>query len=203
MNINAIQQPRGVTQSQEASRKSERVSAGSTEEATSSQEAGTVKLSSHAKALADFPPLLLPNRENVQKLSSALSEDLKKLFNEAGIDSTPPVEFAVDPYTGQVSVKGNRPDTQQIADLVKGHRDIEMQIRNIAGMSSHVVALGKAMEASQAYRAAQSAAEVNNVIARYSSVYSGHIDVHNFSLVFNGVDVQVNADGQTWMTSKT
>lgn len=162
----------------------------------------TVRLSMQGKSLSELPPLMLPTRENARKLSSALSDDLKNLFSQAGINPNPAVEFAVDSYTGKVSVKGNRPDAQQIAELIKENPDIELRIHNVAAISSHVVSFDKAMEADKAYRAAQSTAEVNNVIARYSSIYSGQTKVTDFSLVFNGSNVQVNADGAAWLSSK-
>ena len=158
-----------------------------------------VSLSGKGKLLAD---LVLPTRENVRKMSAELSGDLKKLFDEAGISSDPPIEFDVDSYTGKVSVKGNRPDAPQIAELIKNNRDIELKIHNVAAISSHIGPMEKAMEADSAYRAAQTQAEQDKVIAKYASVYSGQMDVVNFSLIFNGGDIQILADGAPWMSSK-
>ena len=107
----------------------------------------------------------------------------------------------MDSYTGKVSAKGNRPDAPQIAELIKKNPDVELQIHNVAALSSHVVAMGKAMEADNAYRAAQTPAEINNVVAKYSSVYSGQTKVTDFSLLFNGASVQIDADGKPWMSS--
>ncbi|MEW5944461.1 MAG: hypothetical protein AB1710_11540 [Pseudomonadota bacterium] len=201
MNINAIQQSYDMVQSPATAKKSD--SGNNLPGVTNnSGVADTANLSTRGKSLSELPPLMLPTRDNVQKLSSALSNDLKELFSQAGINPAPSVKFAVDPYTGQVSVKENRPDAQQITDLTKKNPDIEAQIRNVAAISSHVVAMDKAMEAAKAYRAAQNAAEINNAVARYSSVYGGQIKVTDFSLIFNGADVQVNADGQAWMSSR-
>jgi hypothetical protein len=78
-----------------------------------------------------------------------------------------------------------------------------MQIHNIAAISSHIGPIEKAMQANGEYRAANTQAELNNVIAKYSSVYSGKQDVIDFSLVFNGDDVQIQANGTPWMSSRT
>jgi hypothetical protein len=203
MNINAVRQSYGMVPSEEAAN-----TAGSGNKlptaATNSSASCKVDLSARGKILSGLPPLMFPSRENVQKLSASLFKDLKELFSQAGISSTPPVEFTVDSYTGQVGVADKRPDAGQIADLIKENPAIELQIHNIAAMSSHVVGMEKAMEANQAYRAAESAAEIDRVIARYSSVYSqnGPKQVVDFSLRFNGKDVQINADGEQWLSSR-
>ncbi|HZW26774.1 MAG TPA: hypothetical protein VFF26_14945 [Gallionella sp.] len=200
MNIGSVAQTYGVAQTPTVSR-----SASGAREPDSSDSKGstdTVQFSSQGKTLAELPPLLLPTRENVQKLSNELSADLKNLFNGAGIDPKPEVEFEVDSYTGKVSVKNNRPDAQKIAELIKNNPDIEMKIHNVAALSSHVVAMGPAMEADAAYRAANSEAEIRNVVAKYASVYSGYVKVTDFSLSFNGSDLQVNADGAPWLSTR-
>ena len=201
MNIDSIQQSHGVSRISKAAKNA---SGGDNLPVAASNNgtADTAHLSVQGKSLSELPPLMLPTRENVQKLSASLSDDLKNLFAQAGINPNPAVEFDVDSYTGKVSVKGDRPDAQQITELIKKNPDVEMKIHNVAAISSHVVAMGKAMEADTAYRAAQSTAEINNVIAKYASVYSGQTKVTDFSLVFNGADIQVNADGAAWLNSK-
>jgi len=200
MNISPVAQSYGVSQISNATRL-----ASGAKEADASGIQGTtdtVQLSTQGKTLAELPPLLLPTRENVQKLSKSLSTDLQNLFSAAGINPKPDVQFDVNPYTGEVSVANNRPDAQKIAGLIKSNPDIEMKIHNIAALSSHVVAMGPAMEADAAYRAANSPEEIRNVVAKYSSVYSGYVKVTDFSLLFNGSDVQVNADGASWLSTK-
>ena len=203
MDISAIRPSYGMLPSQEAAKTA---GCGKTlpTAATNSGASCKVDLSAGGKILSGLPPLMFPSRENVQKLSASLIKDLKKMFSQAGISSTPPVEFTVDSYTGEVGVKDNRPDAGQIADLIRKNPEIELQIHNIAAMSSHVVGMEKAMEANQAYLAAESQAEIDRVIARYAAVYSqnGPKEVVDFSLRFDGKDVQVNADGELWLSSR-
>lgn len=198
MNIGSVAQAYGVAQTSNASR----ASSGAKEPDSPGSAADTVQFSAQGKTLAELPPLMLPTRANVQKLSGELAADLKNLFHEAGIDAKPDVGFEVGPYTGKVSVKNNRPDAQKIAELIKSNPEIEMKIHNVAALSSHVVAMGPAMEADAAYRAANSDEEVRNVIAKYASVYSGYVKVTDFSLTFDGSDLQVNADGSPWLSTK-
>lgn len=200
MNIASVAQTYGVAQTSNVSRAASGVK--EPDSSGNQDSADTVQFSSQAKTLAELPPLLLPTRENVQKLSKELSADLKNMFSEAGINPKPDVEFEVDPYTGKVSVKNNRPDAQKIAELIKNNPDIEMKIHNVAALSSHVVAMGPAMEADAAYRAANSEEEVRNVVAKYASVYSGYVKVTDFSLSFDGNDLQVNADGAPWLSTQ-
>jgi hypothetical protein len=201
MDINTVIQSYGAVQTSNATSYSA-ASTKETDTAGNNATSETVQLSAQGKALSELPPIILPTRENVQKLSSALANDLQSLFSKAGIKPEPAVEFNVDSYTGAVSVKGNRPDSRKIAELIKDNPEIEMQIHNVAAISSHVVAMGKAMEADTAYRNAKTPEEIKNVIAQYSSVYSGHLKVTDFSLIFNGSNIQVNANGETWLTSQ-
>lgn len=169
MDINAIQQSYGVSKN---SSKTGNSRAGDIfpEAGSNNGTADTVHLSARGKSLSELPPLMLPTRENIQKLSAELSVDLKKLLGEAGITSDPPVEFSVDSYSGKVSVKGNRPDAQQITGLLKKNPDVELQIHNVAALSSHVVAMAQAAKGAPTM-------------------------VTDFSLFFNGTDVQINANG--------
>jgi len=201
MDINSAMQSYGAAQTSTAAGYTS-TSAKKADTAGSNAAAETVQLSAQAKTLSELPPLILPTRENVQKLSSALAGDLQNLFSQAGINPKPAVEFDVDPYSGAVSVKGNHPDSQKIAELIKNNPEIEMKIHNVAAISSHVVAMGKALEADTAYRNARTPAEVKNVIAQYSSVYNGQMKVTDFSLIFNGTGIQVNADGEAWLSSR-
>jgi len=189
MNINTIQQAYGMNMPNTSS---EMGSSHGGKAANTSNIADTVYLSEQGKTLSELPPLILPTRENVQQLSVALSGDLNKLFNEAGINPDPAVEFDVDSYTGKVSVNESRPDAQKIAKLLKKNPDIESQIHNVAAISSHVVAIAQAM----GVRSAQNAA------AKYASIYNGQNKVTDFSLIFNGENLQVNANGAAWLTSK-
>ena len=202
MNINATQQSYGITQ---ATATAKNADSGNSLPGTASNNgaADTVNFSTRGQTLSELPAFMLPTRANAQKLAVALSEDLKGLFSTAGINPSPPVEFAVDSYTGKVSVKGNRPDAQQITELMEKNPDVAMQIHNVAAISSHIGPLDKAIEASNAFRAAETTQEINNLIAKYSSILSGQTEVADFSLVFNGVDVQINADGKLWMSSKS
>jgi len=58
------------------------------------------------------------------------------------------------------------------------------------------------MAADNAYRAARTPEQIRNVVAKYSSVYGGETEVIDFSLVFDGADIQVNANGKAWISSK-
>ncbi len=171
-------------------------------ESANNNEADSVNLSSWGKTLSELPPIMLPTQENVKKLSEELSKKLKDLFDENGINPEPPIEFNVNSFNGAVSVKNNRSDTQEIGELIKKNPELELQIHNVGALSSHVVAISKAIEAGNAYAAAQSESEINSVIRKYSSVYKGNIEVTDFSLIFNGSDIQVNANDKPWLSTK-
>ncbi len=201
MQINAQQRTYGPTVPYEAARIATSGNSGAATTASSGAP-DKVDLSSSARLLSNLPPLLLPNRENVKTLSKSLMEELKAGLASAGIETTPPIEFAVDPYTGEVSIKGGRPDTPQIAAWLKANPDVEHRIQSIAAMASHIGPIEKALEADAAYRAARNPTDVAAVVARYASVYAGQTAVSQFSLIFDGTDIQILADGQPWSSSR-
>lgn len=188
MNINAALQSYGMEMSKPLPEATGNTG-GKPDKASAKTHAGetdnTVHLSAQGKTLSGLPPRLLPTRENVQKLSEALSDSLNELLSEAGISPEPAVEFDVNSYTGKVSINDNRPDAQRIAKLLKENPDIKLQIHNIAVINSHAAAFGQAMEV----RSPQ------NAVAKYASIHNSQNEAANFLLTFNGKNVQINASG--------
>jgi hypothetical protein len=202
MTISAIQQAYAAHYSSGAAKTA---ADGNAVPATDAQKSTTeeVQLSAQGRLLSQLPELILPTLENIQTLSDSLSKDLNKLFSDAGIATTPAVEFEVNPYNAEITVKGEREDKQQITELLEQNPQIERQIRDIAAISSHYEGMSRAMEADRAYRAANNPAEVNQVIAKYASIYSGHQPVAHYSLLFDDSGVNVRSDGKPLMSSSS
>lgn len=173
------------------------VAANKVAEQTTSASA-TVTISDAAKQLNLNEQLLLPNPENIRKLSSALTGNLNSLLASAGIRTEPAVSFEIDPNSAHVTVKGNRPDILTIEALVNADKSVQQQIHDVAALSSHAVAMAESLKFNTEYAAAGSKAEIDAVLAKYSGLLGGQQRFAAITLGFDGSGIQVNADGKPW-----
>jgi len=194
----------------------------------------TVRLSNQGRMLSTMPNLAPPSPGDVRKLSEALANELKSLFRQNAVDAQKDVAFEVDPGTGEVGVKEDRPDAREIAALIAAHPDVGRQIRAIAALSAHLYVSEQGADLRLSNRMAQSAAQVSAFVASYSSRTSQENDTQAFSMIpgertggaavvsrwiakyaatagtfattnvsviFNGADIRVNANGRPWIFS--
>src|SRR5262249_18268937 len=80
--------------------------------------------------------LILPTRDNVQQLASALSQAMSARFSAAGIPPVPAVTFTVD-RAGGIQVSGNRADLAAIKSLVASDSELQRSIRATNAVASH------------------------------------------------------------------
>ncbi|MBP7528993.1 MAG: hypothetical protein KA801_13775 [Syntrophorhabdaceae bacterium] len=164
----------------------------------SSGKAGPDTISISAKSrLLSMNDLLLPTAATVQALSATLSQDLKALLAGAGIATEPPVEIDVDDRTMEIAVKGNRPDKEKIEALIDGDEKVRNEIRTLAAISSHAVAMARSMEFQKAYLASTNA---ENVVAKYADLFQQQKS-YDISLSLDSAGIHVLANGKEW--SKT
>ena len=147
--------------------------------------------------LSALPDLILPTPDNVRKLSTGLAEKMGKIFREAGIGTTPPVEFKVDPY-GSISASGNRQDLGRINSLLNDNPDLQKSIRDLNAISSHAHAIyaeGR-LQFQEEYLASSNPEQV---VAKYAQLFGRQIPTE-ISLRFNGSEVDVLANGKSWIS---
>ena len=141
--------------------------------------------------------LLLPTRANAAKLAQAAGDMISAKLKEAGIANAPSFELAIeDVNSAHVSVKGDRPDAKAIEDLINNDPALQMAVHNAYALASHVPAVEKAAEFSQAYTAAKSQAEIDQVLARYSSLLNGLSPQATIGLSFgkDGLTATINGE---------
>lgn len=139
--------------------------------------------------------LILPTISNVQKLSAELSENLGALFTEAGIDTETPVEFEMDNETGQITVKGDREDTEQITRLVNDNPEIKRRIQTVIAISSHTYQIPENLSFQSEYRNSENPFDV---VSKYARLFRSQ-NQYAYSVRFNGKGIQVRVDGKTWV----
>lgn len=144
-------------------------------------------------------PLMLPTRENVEKLNRELAGDLSDFFTNAGIERQPPVEFKVDPFNGKVSVETDRPDKAAIEKALRDNPKLELKIHNVAAIASGIEPMEESLEFQEAYRRAKSPAEVNRVVQQFSHLFDNKPSpAHTYSLQFDGEATSLLEDGRAW-----
>ena len=124
-----------------------------------------------------------PSTGDVRKLSETLARDLRNLFRDNAVDAQSAVAFEVDPGTGKVGVRENRPDAAQVAALIAQRPDIERQIRAVAALSTHLFVSEQGADQRLANRMAQNAAQVSAFVANYSPRLGQENDAQAFSMV--------------------
>jgi hypothetical protein len=150
---------------------------------------------SKAGSLLGTAELLLPTRANAAMLAKKAGEAINAKLDAAGIPREPGFEVAIeDVNSAHVTVKGDRADAKAIEDLINGDKALQMDIHNAYALASHIPAIERATAFDQEYRAAQTKAQMDAVIARYSDLFSGFTpaaDVHmNFGK--DGLQMAVN-----------
>ena len=179
VSLKSVQPPQGLHPPPTAAR----TSVGNGLPLPSGNAADSVRLSSQGRMLSRMSDLAPPSPGDVRKLSETLARELKSLFRANAVDAKSGVVFEVDPATGKVGVRENRPDAPEIAALVAAHPEVERQIRAIAALSTHLFVSEQGADSRLANRMAQSAAQVNAFVAAYSPPSGGENEAQAFSMI--------------------
>ena len=141
--------------------------------------------------------VLLPTPENVAKLAQTAGEMIGAKLDAAGISRSPGFELTIDDVnSAHVTVKSDRSDAKAIEDLINSDPKLQLAVHNTYALASHIPALKRSAEFSQAYTAAQSQAEIDQVLARYSDLLSGIQPKADIGLSFgkNGLTATINGE---------
>lgn len=143
--------------------------------------------------------LILPTRQNVQQLASALAQRLSARFSAAGLSKTPAASFSVD-SAGGIHVSGDRTDLAAIEKLVSSDDRLQRAIRDTNAIASHAYEIenGGHLQFQRAYRLSSDPQEI---VAQYAYLFSGQQRAAATSVAFLGGVVSVVADGQSWVSS--
>lgn len=155
----------------------------------------SIQLSAKSRLLSQ--ELILPTRENVARLSADLSGTLGAFLSRSGIDAQPPIEFSLD-ANGEIQVEGNRSDRERILEKVNSDEGMKKQIRTLAAISSHAVAMEESLRFQSEYRASSDPAAV---VAKYSYLFNSGQPLQSVSLRFDGNTVDVMANGNPWLSA--
>lgn len=94
---------------------------------------------------AHLPDLFSLTVENMRKVSRQAASQLGTLFREAGIATTPAVNFSFDD-AGAISVTGTRSNLPQIRALIEAHPEVADSLQCANALASHLQAILKTMK---------------------------------------------------------
>lgn len=152
---------------------------------------------SQGSSLLGRAELLLPTRANAAMLAKKAGEAINAKLDAAGIPREPGFEVAIDDVnSAHVTVRGGRADAKAIEDLINGDQNLQMAIHNAYALASGIPAMERAMAFDQEYRAAQTKAEIDAVIARYSDLFSGFTQAADVRMNFGKDGLQVAVNGE-------
>lgn len=157
----------------------------------------TYSTKSSGRSLLDTSTLLLPTRANATLLAAKAGETIKAKLNAAGIPREPGFELEIqDVNSAHVTVKGDRADAKAIEDLINGDQALQMDIHNANALASHIPGIERGMAFHHEYRAAQTQAEMDAIIGRYSDLFSGFASAANIDMRFGRDGLQMAINGE-------
>lgn len=154
-----------------------------------------LQISESGKLLSKLADLKLPNWQSVNELKNDFSAMLNKTLNEAGIDSNPPFNIT-QTDNGVFSVTGDNPKAAQVQDILNNNDELKTLHHNMQAIASHIPGIEESLKFQREYRAANGAAEIQSVIAKYSSLFSGSTAHHSFATIFGSEGAVLQMDGK-------
>ena len=143
----------------------------------------------------DTVPLLMPTQQNVAALAKDVSAKMPGFLSAHGIPSAP-ASVTYD-NMGQIQLPADYPYADAFKQALADQPSMERELRTTAALTSSMVEMNKSMPFQQEYLAANSRAEADAVVAKYSYLFSNnqHADLIALNFAANGA-LSLTHDGQ-------
>lgn len=117
-----------------------------------------------------LPPLLLPNRQNIDALVSHISRTFPQFLAQNDIPF-PPSSITYD-NQGRIQLPPDYPYASEFEQALANHPAMARELSAVHALTSHLVEMSKSIPFQQEYAAAATQAEADAVVARYSHLFS-------------------------------
>jgi hypothetical protein len=143
----------------------------------------------------DTVPLLMPTQQNIAALAKDVSAKMPGFLSAHGIPSAP-ASITYD-NMGQIQLPADYPYADAFKQALADQPSMERELRTTAALTSSMVEMNKSMPFQQEYLAANSRAEADAVVAKYSYLFSNnqHADLIALNFAANGA-LSLTHDGQ-------
>lgn len=143
-----------------------------------------------AVSLKTLPPLLLPTRDNIDKLTNHISATMPQFLSQNNIPAAPS-SISYD-NEGQIQLPADYAYASEFKLALANDPTMSKKIRTVNALSSHFAGLQKSLAFQREYATATQT-EANAIIAKFSNLFSDDQD--------NGtVVLQFSADGRMSIT---
>jgi hypothetical protein len=142
-----------------------------------------------------LPPLLLPSQKNIDALTQHISEKFPQFLAQNNIPS-PPSSISYD-SEGKVQLPADYAYASELKQALADNPTMARELSTVNALTSHLVEMKKSIPFQQDYAAAQSPAEVDAVITKYSYLFSAHRHYDSIALQFSDKGhMTITADGK-------
>lgn len=136
-----------------------------------------------ASSLQSLPPLLLPTQKNIDALTSHISATFPQFLEQNNIPSAPS-SITYD-SEGHIQLPSDYAYASELKQALADNPTMAKELSAVHALTSHLVEMKKSIPFQQEYAAATSQAEINAVIAKYSSLFSENRHYDTIALQFS------------------
>lgn len=137
--------------------------------------------------------LILPNRSNMEELTSRLEDSLSDFMREHGISNDPPVEITYDYNSNKVKVTGEGANAAELEEAINADEVMKEDVRTVNAIASHYVALAESIEFHYEYLNSD---DPEAVVRKYSHLFNDNRSYPVPSLRFGSDGLTLLADGK-------
>lgn len=146
-------------------------------------------------SLDDLPPLLLPSAKNIQALSNHASAKFKNMLAEYNIPAAP--EKITYDNQGEMQIPADYPYAKQLKQALEENPGLDRELRDLNAITSHYVMIQERLPFSEEMSHANSQAEIDWIIRKYSHLLHDNHSYKSISLMFSGDgNLSITADGK-------
>lgn len=153
--------------------------------------------SSSLKSLDSLPPILLPSRENIDALTSHISDVMPQFLAQNNIPSAPS-SITYD-NRGEMQLPADYAYADEFKEALANNPTLEREMRTVNALTSHMVGMERALAFQKEYAGA-SQDEVDAIVAKYSDLFSDNKQQNDIALRFSpagSLSLTVNGEALT------
>lgn len=148
------------------------------------------------RGLSELPSLLLPSAENITAISEHVSLRFKEMLADYNIPSSP--ETITYNNEGKMILPSDYEYADELKQALKENPGIERELSTVNALTSHYVEMQKARPFHEEYAAAQSQAQIDAVVDKYSYLFNGNRKNSSIALSFSqDGTLSLMADGKS------
>ena len=149
----------------------------------------------NSPSLMDLPPLLIPNRENIETFARQISDAFPGFLSRYDIP-TAPETITFDNY-GKLQVPADYPYATELKQALAENPTLVEELRTVHALSSHFAGMQEGAAFRQEHARTSTAAEAAAVVAKYSYLFDDDRQPSIIAIRFSSSGgLHITADGE-------